>query len=159
MVPPAGIEPATFGLQTCGYSGFYEHLVNKFNCLPMRIFSRAASVPLLRQSPILRTAISPCLSITGKAPQFMARPSDLQKVMSGMRAILRACGPASATAQNELATQATVFVKDKHRSVRLAEQLAVAIGFHHTLAEMNKNAVGPCREALSIVGEIQADRG
>lgn len=64
-------------------------------------------------------------------------------------------GPVDATAQNRLAKEATAFIKDRERAARLAEQLAVAISFHHMLAAMNSEPIGPCREAMSILDEIE----
>ena len=68
-------------------------------------------------------------------------------------------GPVEATAQNRLAKEATAFIKDRERAARLAEQFAVAISFHPMLAAMNSEAVGPCREAMSILDEIEIVSG
>ena len=72
------------------------------------------------------------------------------------RAILLAGGPDNAMAQNRLAKEATAFIKDRQRAALLADQLAVTISFHHMLATLNNETVGPCREALSILDEIEA---
>ena len=79
--------------------------------------------------------------------------------MRQTRAMLLVGGPMDATAQNRLAKEATAFIKDRDRATRLAEQLAVAISFHHMLAEMNREPVGPCREAMSILDEIEIVSG
>ncbi|MDQ6436616.1 hypothetical protein RB623_21410 [Mesorhizobium sp. LHD-90] len=48
---------------------------------------------------------------------------------------------------------------NRQRAALLADQLAVAISFHRMLAEMNNETVGPCREALSILDEIEIVSG
>ena len=80
----------------------------------------------------------------------------LQRLMIETRAILLAGGPDSATEQNRLAKKATAFVKDRDRAAHLAEQLAVAISFHHMLAGMNTEPIGPCQPALDMLAEIEA---
>ncbi|WP_442580687.1 hypothetical protein ACSBOB_01415 [Mesorhizobium sp. ASY16-5R] len=75
--------------------------------------------------------------------------------MRQTRAMLLVGGPIDATTQNRLAKEATAFIKNRERAARLAEQLAVAISFHHMLAGMNREPVGPCREGLSILDEIE----
>ncbi|MEQ1956801.1 hypothetical protein [Mesorhizobium sp. CN2-181] len=89
----------------------------------------------------------------------MVQSDDLRQVMRQARALLLVGGPIDATSQNKLARKATAFIKDRNRAARLAEQLAVAISFHHMLAEMNREPVGPCREALSILDEIEIVSG
>ena len=86
----------------------------------------------------------------------MRQRNDFERLMIETRAILLAGGPDNATAQNRLAKEATAFIKDRSRAAVLAEQLAVTISFHHMLAEMNNETVGPCREALVILDEIEA---
>ena len=86
----------------------------------------------------------------------MIQPADFQKVMRQTRPMLLVGGPDNATAQNCLARRATAFIKDRGRAAVLAEQLAVTISFHHMLASMNNETVGPCREAMSILDEIEA---
>jgi hypothetical protein len=76
--------------------------------------------------------------------------------MRQTRAILLTGGPDNATAQNRLAKEATAFIQDRGRAALLAEQLAVTISFHHMLAAMNNETVGPCQEAMSILDEIEA---
>jgi hypothetical protein len=86
-------------------------------------------------------------------------PSDLQKVMRQTRAILLAGGPDNASAQNRLAKEATAFMADRDRAAHLAEQLAVAISFHHMLAGMNSGPIGPCKEAMSVLEEMEVASG
>jgi hypothetical protein len=76
--------------------------------------------------------------------------------MRQTRAILLTGGPDNATAQNRFAKEATAFIQDRGRAALLAEQLAVTISFHHMLAAMNNETVGPCQEAMSILDEIEA---
>ncbi|MEQ1955954.1 hypothetical protein [Mesorhizobium sp. CN2-181] len=85
----------------------------------------------------------------------MVDKTDLRRLMIETRAILLAGGPDNATAQNRLSKDATAFIEDRARATQLAEDLAVTISFHHMLAAMNNETVGPCREALSILDEIE----
>ena len=89
----------------------------------------------------------------------MVQPADLQKVMRLTRATLLAGGPDNATAQNRLASEATAHIKDRQQAALLAEQLAVTISFHHMLAGMNTEPIGPCQEAMRILDEIEAASG
>lgn len=81
--------------------------------------------------------------------------NDLAATMRKTRSMLDAGGPDNATAQNRLAKEATAFVQDRGQAALLAERLAVTISYHHLLAGMNNETVGPCQEALSILDEIE----
>ena len=73
-----------------------------------------------------------------------------------IRILLLGGGPADTASQNVVASRATANIRDREMAARLAEQLVITLSFHHLFAGMIGATVGPCKEALSILAEIEA---